>query len=402
MNPQLGQVPGRDRRQLRGQHAGAARGPAAAARTSTGPCRSEAGATMTVRRTQLPTAGTRRAPAVGPRILIAAGAAALAGLGLAAGPPAAVASPLDAPYDVLVFSKTAGLPARLDPARHPGDPRPRRGQQLHRHRDRGRRRVHRGEPRPVRGGRLPLHHRRRAQRHPADGVRVVHRAAAAATSACTPPPTPSTTGRSTATWSARTSPRTRRSSRPRSGSRTAATRPPRTCRRPGRAPTSGTTTAPTPAHRRTCSPRSTSRRTPAAAWAATTRSPGARRYDGGRSFYTGARPHRRQSYARAGLPRPPARRHPVRRRAARRPTAARRPATRRSTTARTDRLVAGRAGQLHQRRRHADLGRRHGPVLVPAARVHVVLAEAGLADWPATTTPASSSASRRRPTRGRR
>ena len=124
----------------------------------------------------------------------------------------------------------------------------------------------------------------------------LHRRAAAATSACTRPPTPSTTGRSTATWSARTSPRTRRSSRPTSRSRTGRTRPPRTCRRPGPAPTSGTTTAPTPRPPRTCWPPSTSRRTRAARWAPTTRTPGARRYGGGRSFYTGGG-HTQASYA---------------------------------------------------------------------------------------------------------
>ena len=45
-----------------------------------------------------------------------------------------------------------------------------------------------------------------------------------------------------------------------------------------------------------CWPPSTSRRTPAAAWAPTTRSPGARRYGGGRSFYTGLG-HTQASYA---------------------------------------------------------------------------------------------------------
>ena len=271
------------------------------------------------------------------------------------------------------------LPARLDPGRHPGDPGPRRGQQLHRHRHRGRRRVHHREPRPVRGGRLPQHHRRRAQRHPADGVRVVHRAAAAATSACTRPPTPSTTGRSTATWSARTSPRTRRSSRPTSGSRTGRTRRPRTCRRPGPAPTSGTTTAPTPAPPRACWPPSTSRRTPAAAMGADHPITWCKTYDGGRSFYTGGG-HTQAVVRRAGLPRPPARRHPVRGR----PDQGRLPAGdrlhRRSTTARpTGWSQAGPGSFTNADATLTSVGGM-GLFWYSAKQFTVVLAEAGLAD----------------------
>ena len=51
-------------------------------------------------------------------------------------------SAADAAYDVLVFSKTAGFRHDSIPAGIAGDPGPGRGQQLHRHRDRGRRRVH--------------------------------------------------------------------------------------------------------------------------------------------------------------------------------------------------------------------------------------------------------------------
>ena len=86
--------------------------------------------------------------------------------------PATPAAAADAAVRRAGLLQDRRLPARLHPGRHPGDPRPRRGQQLHRHRHRGRRRLHHRQPRPVRGGRLPQHHRRRAQRHPADRVRV--------------------------------------------------------------------------------------------------------------------------------------------------------------------------------------------------------------------------------------
>ena len=62
-------------------------------------------------------------------------------------------------------------------------------------------------------------------------------------------------------------------------------------------------------------------------------SPGARRTSGGRSFYTGVG-HTQRVLRRAELPQPAARRHPVRGRPRPRPTAGRRPATPRCTTAR--------------------------------------------------------------------
>ena len=80
---------------------------------------------------------------------------------------------------------------------------------------------------------------------------------------------------------------------------------------------------------------------------------------------------------RSGLPGAPARRHPVRGR----PVQRRLPPGDRLHHAlqRIDhRLVAGRAGQLHQHRRHAHLDRRHGPALVQRQAVHLVLAEARL------------------------
>ena len=85
---------------------------------------------------------------------------------------------------------------------------------------------------------------------------------------------------------------------------------PSTCRPAGRARTSGTTSNPTRAGRSTCSPRWTRRRTPAAGWAPTTRSPGASYYQGGRSWYTGGG-HADASFTDAAVPQAPARRHPV-------------------------------------------------------------------------------------------
>ena len=79
----------------------------------------------------------------------------------------------------------------------------------------------------------------------------------------------------------------------------------------------------------------------------------------------------------AGVPDAPARRHPVRLRSEQGRLPARdrlHPAVQRLD----GRLVTGRAGQLHQLRRHPDLGRRHGAVLVQREAVHQLLAEAGL------------------------
>ena len=72
--------------------------------------------------------------------------------------------------------------------------------------------------------------------------------------------------------------------------------PPPGCRRPGRAPTSGTTSTPTPAPRSPCWRPSTNRLTPAGRWAPTTRSCGAHPTGGGgRAFYT-AMGHTDDSY----------------------------------------------------------------------------------------------------------
>ena len=66
------------------------------------------------------------------------------------------------------------LPALLDRRGHRRDPATRLAERVRRHRDRGRRPVHHRQPGAVPGRRLALHHRRRAQRHPADRVRVLH------------------------------------------------------------------------------------------------------------------------------------------------------------------------------------------------------------------------------------
>ncbi len=94
----------------------------------------------------------------------------------------------------------------------------------------------------------------------------------------------------------------RPSRRRRSRSPTACTTPARACPSTGSARTSGTTSRPTCAAARTCWPRSTRRRTPAARWASTTPSPGARTSSGGRSFYT-AGGHTAAAYAEPRLPR---------------------------------------------------------------------------------------------------
>ena len=111
-------------------------------------------------------------------------------------------------------------------------------------------------------------------------------------------------------------------------------------------------------------------------WAPTTRITWCKTFDGGRSFYTGVG-HTQESYAE-----PAFRDHLLGgiRYAAGRTKADCRPETGYTDPLQRldDRLVAGRAGQLHQLRRHAHLGRRHGPVLVQRQAVHVVLAEARL------------------------
>ena len=150
----------------------------------------------------------------------------------------------------------------------------------------------------------------------------------------------------------------------RSGSRTGRTPPRRTCRRPGPAPTSGTTTRPTPLPPRTCSPPWTSRPTAAARWG---RPPDhlVQPIDGGRSFYTGLG-HTQESYTdpnfRAILL------GGIRYAAARpRPTAG--PETGYTALYNGSHPPAGRrpAGRLHQRRRHPDLVGGMGLLWYPAS-----------------------------------
>ena len=137
-------------------------------------------------------------------------------------------------------------------------------------------------------------------------VRALHPGPVAATPASTPRPTPSTTGSGTATWSAATSSATRPARPSRDRARRGRRRPLDARASPdpvARGSTSGTTTAgrlqePTP--RRRLQP--AGQRRPRAAqarrvdlrrggrqrrWMTTIRSRGARRYDGGRSWYTG-------------------------------------------------------------------------------------------------------------------
>ena len=121
---------------------------------------------------------------------------------------------------------------------------------------------------------------------------------AAATPACTPPATPSTRGTGTAAWSARTSAATRRTRRRRSRSSTTCTRRPSTCRRAGRASTSGTASNPTRAARSTCSRRLDETTYAPGGSAMGTDHPIAwcHYYQGGRAWYTGMG-HTDESYS---------------------------------------------------------------------------------------------------------
>ena len=285
-------------------------------------------------------------------------AALVAGVAVPPVPPAPAAA--DDPYDVLVFSKTAGFRHDSIAGRHPG-----------RSATWARRTT---SPSTATEDATAFTTANLAQYKAVvflsttgDVLNATQQtafesyiAAAAATSACTRPPTPSTTGRSTASWSAPTSPPTRRSSRPPSAGRGPGARG-------DRAPA-----ADLDPHRRVVQlphqpPLERARagdprrehRTPAAAWAPTTRITWCKTYQ--------RRPlvlHRPRAHPgvvrRPGLPRAPARRHPVRGR----PVQRRLPPGDRLHRAlqRLDhRLVAGRSGQLHQHRRHAHLDRRHGP-----------------------------------------
>ena len=192
--------------------------------------------------------------------------------------------------------KTAAFRHGSIPAGVAGDPRARRGQRLRRRlRPRTRRRSRDDEPGSVRRGRVALDHRRRARRGPAGGVRGLHPGRRRLRRRARGQPT-----RSTLELVRRPGRRVLQQppeiqSARRSRSPTTCTRRPSTCRRAGRASTSGTTSNPTRAARSTCSRPRTRRRTPGGArWAPTIRSPGVSYYQGGapgtRAWATPTRP----------------------------------------------------------------------------------------------------------------
>ena len=213
---------------------------------------------------------------------------------LPAAPVTAAAA--DDPYDVLVFSKTAGFRHDAIPAGVQSHPGPGRRQRLHGHRHRGRQRVHHREPRELRGRGLPEHHRRRAQRRPADGVRVLH---------------PQRQGIRRRARGGRHRVRLAVLRRTGRGVLRVAPGDPAGQRQGGGPGARGdrASAADLEPHRRvvqlphqlrvrppTCWPRSTRARTPAAGWAPTTRIAWCKTYSGGRSFYTGGG-HTQESYA---------------------------------------------------------------------------------------------------------
>ena len=249
----------------------------------------------------------------------------------------------DTDFDVLVFSKTAGfrhdsIPAGIAAIRELGAA---NGFTVTATEDAAA--FTTGQPRPVQGGRLPvappatcstprqqaafesyIRARRRLRRRPR---RRRHRVRLALVRqpgrrlVRLPPGDPA--GR-------------------RHASRTARTPPPRTCRRPGRAPTSGTTTGPTPAPNAQVLATLDESRYSGGTMGGDHPITWCNAVDGGRSFYTGARAHRRRptptrtsartcSAASGTRPARP------------RPTAAPRPATRRCYNGSTTGLVAGRA-----------------------------------------------------------
>ena len=129
---------------------------------------------------------------------------------LVAGPAPADAAPAPGdPYNVLVFSKTAGfrhdsIPAGIAAIQQLGAD---NGFSVTATEDAAA--FTDANLAQLRHRRLALDHRRRARRRPSRPPSSATSRPAAATSASTPPPTPSTTGPGTASSSARTSPRTR-------------------------------------------------------------------------------------------------------------------------------------------------------------------------------------------------
>ena len=235
-----------------------------------------------------------------------------------------------------------GLPARLDPAGHRGDPGARHGQRLHGRRDRGRGRSSptptsrsttssSSSPRPATSSTTPSRRRSSTTSRPA-----------AATSASTPRPTPSTRGPGTARCSAATSATTRPARRPRRSRSRTPTSPPRPAFRTPGARVGRVVQLPAADQPRRQRRR---QRLLARATAASTSSPTVDEstydeddgntadddhpvawctdFDGGRAWYTGAGPHA-GLVLRAGLPRPHPRRPQDRRAAPSPPTAARR------------------------------------------------------------------------------
>ena len=245
-------------------------------------------------------------------------AAALCTLGLA---PASAhpGHEADAAFRALLFTKTAGLPARLDPRRHHDVPAAGRGQQLRAGAHRGLRRLQRRQPRHLRrrsscsrppawcGTPPPSARRWRATWPAARASSPIHNATDMGIEQRVPVVGPDHQRRR-----AHAGALPRRRCRAPPSSPTRSTRRRRACRTAGSAARSGTTSTATRAATCTCwSPPTSAPTTRARArWAPTTRSPGAATPSGGRVWAT-AMGHATASYSETELPQPRPRRRQV-------------------------------------------------------------------------------------------